>query len=183
MGLFDSLMVTCPGCGQRDAIQIKPVSIEGEMMTYDIETAPEFILDRASYLEEVCGCGVIYRIASGHGHDGFVLQVISEFEIDNKLNGMKFETTTSFDPSFKKPVSCPKVDHWSSNRYSAWWKPDDTFVMICEGVSPQHIRDQVTGNWIWCGKDDAGAKEFHIVLPDGHLLRRLHVSGKRNLGS
>lgn len=56
MGLFDSLYVTCPKCGTEVEIQIKPPDIPGRMTDWKLETAPQRILERASYLEEQCDC-------------------------------------------------------------------------------------------------------------------------------
>jgi len=67
MGMFDSLIVTCPMCGVHVEIQAKPCLVEGEMQTFAIETAPEQLLRNATYFTEHCGCGCVYEVVDSFG--------------------------------------------------------------------------------------------------------------------
>jgi len=75
MGMFDSILVTCPMCGDRDEIQTKPCVVEGEMGQWDISEAPEKALYHAAYMPEYCGCGCVYQVVENPAGEGYCLRV------------------------------------------------------------------------------------------------------------
>lgn len=58
MGLFDTIKMTCPGCGDDWEEQIKPVHLDGEMLRFNVTNCPAVVLDRGTFLFGDCMCGV-----------------------------------------------------------------------------------------------------------------------------
>lgn len=62
MGMFDTVMVPCPKCGERYAAQSK--SGECDLSTYHLETCPSDALgDVNRHAPFVCeGCGAVFEV-------------------------------------------------------------------------------------------------------------------------
>lgn len=61
MGMYDTVWVKCPGCGEESGFQSK--SGECILMDYTLQNCPDDVLaDVNRHSPEVCNCGAIFEV-------------------------------------------------------------------------------------------------------------------------
>ena len=156
MGMFDTLWHTCPGCGCRDAIQIKPTAINGEMLNFDVETAPSSVKHSASYLGEFCSCGIKFDLTN---QDTVV--VSKEYMLDEILGKkIEFNLVDSNTPELHCKRASYEVDFKSP--FAIYVRFEGDFELRFEGAYPQKLFDDLKGLADWT--------EAQLLVNGGYVI-------------